>query len=519
MAEHHESGNIEADPGASGPKRNMTFTLMGITAFALIPVITAGSIIIAVLLRPSFYTGILKDGRFIAAFIQAKSWQTEKTVNDEIERELHLAEFTREFEAIRARYERAKDDYLITSREGEIGLLEKQRKELKDLEWEQVRETYSDENEFEKNREDELARTKNALRAIEEYRALNRDRIKSAETEMNEAGDRFEDALATLEDKKKDADKISRKHRDTLSGKLYADIEKIEQPLSKVLNERLIDGAVCSEIEKLIWFFTSYDRQVERRNVYYEMIMDEGSLGRRALRVRLPVIEISLWVDDQTGGLKIKKHVLSQLLVEELRHINALQNHELLMTIFKMSDTRLGEHFGGKYLGKLGLTINGGVIRWPGVVLKNEDAEFASGLMQAMSWGQYAVYGAAGLAALFMVYLVFSTAERRRKLVLLKRLFIYPSIFILMLCGALLWVSRNIFNYYPDFIADLSARSYAKYLSFIAAWHFSIPLIAVFGTLLACGLAIRKYLAGKEAGNNARGRETAAAEYAATPQP
>ncbi|MBN2160687.1 MAG: hypothetical protein JW807_14960 [Spirochaetes bacterium] len=517
MTENNENGNGVTTTADNKPKRNMTFTLTSIAAFTLIPVSIVAAIIITILLQPSFYTGILKDGRFITAFIQAKSWQKEQNVSDEIERELHLAEFTKEFEKIRARYERSKDEYLIISRDAEIGLLEKQRKELKDLDWEQVRETYTDKKDFEQNRDSELARVKNALGAIKEYRELNRDRIKSAEEQMNDARDEFEDALATLEDKKKEAEKISRKHRDTVSGKLYADLEKIEGPLSKVLNERLIDGAVRSEIEKVIRFFTGYDRQIEQRNVYYELVMDEGLLGRRALRVRLPEIGINLWVDDETGGLRVKKHVLSQLLVEELQNINALQNHALLMTIFKMSDSRLGEHFGGRYLGKLGLTINNGVIRWPGLVLKDRDAEIASAVMQALSWGQYAIYGVAGLAVLFLVYLFFSTAERRRKLVMMKRLLLYPSILFLILCGALLWASRNIFNYYPDFIADLSVRSYVKYLSFTAAWHFSVPILAVFGALLAGGLAIRKYLAWKDSKNTGRVLDAAPGESPAAP--
>jgi hypothetical protein len=52
----------------------------------VIPAATIAAIIITVLLQPDFYTGILKNGRFITAFVEGKNWQTEQRINDEIER-------------------------------------------------------------------------------------------------------------------------------------------------------------------------------------------------------------------------------------------------------------------------------------------------------------------------------------------------------------------------------------------------------------------------------------------------
>ena len=117
--------------------------------------------------------------------------------------------------------------------------------------------------------------------------------------------------------------------------------------------------------------------------------------------------------------------------------------------------------------------------------------------MEVLSWGQYAPYGAGGLLLIFILYLLFSTVDRRRKLAMLKRLFIYPSLLVLLACGAFVTASRNIFSYYPDFIQDLSVRSYVKHLSFTAAWHFIMPMLIVFGALFVAGLIIRKLMAGK----------------------
>jgi hypothetical protein len=477
------------------PVRGILFTIVSAIALIVIPAAAIASIVITVLLQPDFYTGILKNGRFITAFVEGKNWQTEQRINDEIERDVQLTKFTEEFEAVRARYEQSKDAYARASRDDEIESLKKERRELKDLEWKQVKENIPDEKDFEKNRDEELKKLKERIAEIENYQDKNSDMIKAARKDMKKTRGEYDDALSTLEDKKKDAEKIAEKHKNTLTGKIYADLEIIEGPLTKILNAKLIDGAVRKEIEKVLRFLTSYDTQVEQRNIYYARIMESEGIGRRSLRVKFPEIAVSLWVDDDSSGSRRKKHVMNQLLVEELQHIDALQNRTLLMTLFRLSDSSLGEYFTGKYLGKLGLTIDGGVIRLSNLVFKDEKAEMLADVMQALSWGQYAVYGASGLLILFILFLFFSTVERKRKLMMLKRLLIYPSILILAAGGVIIWASQNIFSYYPDFIQDLSIRSFAKHLSFIAAWHFIVPLCIVFGTALVCGLIIRKYLA------------------------
>ena len=494
MTEIQGSEISTEQPAEKKPPRGVVFALVSAAAMIVIPAVTAGAIIITVLLQPSFYTGILKNGRFITAFVEARNWQTEKQIDEEIERDVHITKFTEEFEASRAAYERARREYDAASRDGEIESLKKQRKDLKDMDWKQVRDTFPDEKDFEKNRDVELKKIKENIAAVEDYQDKNSDRIKDSRKKMKKARGEYEDALSTLEDKKEDVKKITDRHRNTFSSKLYADLELIEGPLSKILNERLIEGPVRREIEKVIRFVTSYETQIAQRNIYYEHLMTARRLGRRSLRVKFPEIEISLYVAGDVHGAARKKHILSELLVDELKRIDTLQNRTLLMTLFRMSDTSLGEYFGGKYLGKLGISIDSGTIRLSNVVLRGNAAERAAEIMLALTWGQYAVYGAAGLLLLFILFLFFSAVERRRKLGALKRLFIVPSLFVIAACGALLWATRNIFAYFPDLIENLSARSYVKHLGFIAAWHFTIPLLIVFGAFLAAGLVIRKYL-------------------------
>jgi hypothetical protein len=481
--------------GKSG-SRGVIFIILSSLALIVIPVTIIAAIVISVLLQPSFYTGILKNGRFITAFVQARNWQTEKKVSEEIEKELHLSSFIRELEGKKSRFDETKNTYDRISRDGEIESLNKQRSELKDLDWEKVKVEFPDKNKFDKNREDELSKIKERITAVEEYQDKNSDSIKAARKEMNKARDEYDDSLSTLEDKKKDADKITEKHKSSLSNTIYADLDIIEKPLTKILNSKLIDGVVRAEVEKALRFFTSYDTQIEHRNIFYQRDMETEGLGKLTLMVRLPELSISLWITDETT--RRKQHILSELLAAEIGKMEDIQNRTMLTTMFKLSDSSLGEYFANSYLHELGMSIDGGVIRIAIPVLKGNTAENIALAMEFLLWGQYAAFAAGGLLLLFVAYLFFSTIERRRKLAMIKRLLIYPPVLVLTACGVFLWASRYIFSYYPDIISNLSARSYAKHLSFIAAWHFIVPMVIVFGAALICGLIIRKYfLTGK----------------------
>lgn len=497
MADIPRHPNHEQADTAKQPVKvkGIIFNIVNVAAMVILPVSMVAGVVTAVLLKPEFYTAILKNGRIITAFIEARNWQTDRAINDEIEQSLDLSGFTAEFEKNKARYERAKDTYSEVSRNDAKEALKKQRKEVANIEWKQVKNLFPDSDLFEKYRAAELKKIGEQIDQIETYQDNNSAKIKAAKKDMENALSEYEDTLSTLEYKKKEAGKIIEKHKNTLESSIYDDLEIIERPLSKMLNSRLIDGAVKNAIEKMIKFLTSYAAQVEKKNIFYEHTLDASTLGRRSLVVKLPEVEVSLWVE---GNGHEKKHVLSQLLADEIDKLYNLRNRALLSTMFRLSDSSLGEYFGGKYITKLGLTIEGGTIRRPAVVLRGEAAEHTELIMRILSWGQYLYIAAAGLVIVYIAFLFFSAVGRPRKLAALKRLLIYPSLLILAACGLLLWSSLNFFEYYPDFIENITIRSYAKHLSFTAAWHLAIPLLIVFGTAFVAGLGMRKYLVRKK---------------------
>src|SRR4030042_4153394 len=136
MTDASNSDTASRTPNGQKPVKGVLFTIGSIIALIVIPAAAIAAVVITVLLQPDFYTGILKNGRFITAFFEGKNWQSEERVNDEIERDVRLTKFTMEFEAVRARYELSKDAYMRMSRENDIESLKREQRALNNIEWE-----------------------------------------------------------------------------------------------------------------------------------------------------------------------------------------------------------------------------------------------------------------------------------------------------------------------------------------------------------------------------------------------
>lgn len=473
--------------------RGVIFIIVNTVAIVLLPIAITASLLILTLLSPDFYTGILKKGGFVTAFVEAKNTQTDQAINDEIEKELNITGANDVFTKAKARFEKAETAYKELNRDGEYAPLEERRSELKDMDWKREKDSFATKDEFKAYRKAELEKVDQAIGRLDEYRDTNADAIKNTRKEMEAAQEEYEDALSDLEDRKKKAEKIIAKHSDTAINRVYSDLEIIDRPLTKILNEKLIDGPVRDEIAFMLNFMSDYETQIDRKAIYYGRTPE----GRRSLMVKVPEIRVSLLADDGTGR---KRHVLSQLLVEEIDRLYNLRSKGLLKTIFSNTDSSLGEYLAGKQLAKLGLSLEGGVIRRPAGVLYGDAAEYFVLAMQVLTYGRYAPYGVGGLLVLYLLFLVFSSVERRRRLAALKRFLIYPSLLVLLLCGALLWSSRYLLALYPGFIENIMARSFAKHLSFVAATGLIMPLCAVSGVFLIAGLVLRKVLARTGAG-------------------
>jgi hypothetical protein len=488
MTETTDTNAQDVSTGQAKRPRGVIFVTVNILAMILLPAAIAVSLLIITILSPGFYTGILKQARFITAFVEAKNAQTDGAINEEIEKELDLAGADRTLAKAKSRFDKADKEYGRLYRDGEEASLESRRAEIKDMDWKREKENFATKDKFKAYRAEELAKVDQAMDLLDAYRDENADGIKAALKEKKEAQEEYDDALSSLEVKKKKADRIIEKHSDTTSNRIYGDLELIEEPLTRILNEKLFDGPVRDEIAFMLDFLSDYDAQVGRGTVYY----GRTPSGRRSLMVKIPEISVSLRADDGAGR---KRHVLSQLMVEEIDRTYSLRSKTLLRTIFSMSDSSLGEYLGGKQLAKLGLKLDGGVIRRPAGVLYGETADTVALLMQILSYGKYAPHVTAALLALYLAFLLFSSVEGRRRLAALKRFLLYPSFLVLALCGLLLWSSRYLLDLHPGFIENIMARSFVKHLSFLAAWGLCMPICILFGGMFVAGLVLRAVLA------------------------
>jgi len=472
--------------------RGIALFLVHCAAFFIIPVLLLMFVFSILFTNSKYYTGILKNADIISGFIEIKNIETNMAIQEEIEREVGLKEYTAKLKKISENFKYRQNEFNKINKTDEYKSLVDQKNDLESIEWEEAQDIFPTREQFELNREGELTRVTSLIENIKTYRDKNEDKIEEYEDKLEDAEDEYEDALDDLEDKQEEARDIAQKHRNNLSGRLYADLEILNPVLTKLLNVKLIDHAVRIEIEKLIQFFTTYEKQRIYGNVY-SIIRTDNTIGNaQMLRVRFPEITISLWVQDNNAGVTRSRHLLSDIFVNEIRKMNNLQNRGLFITMFKFSDTGLGEFFGRRFLNKTGIKINNGLIYLDNLVLEDDAAETVTLIMKIATYSKYLLYIFPTILLLYISILFFSSANRQKKIAGIKSILIYPSLLIIIISAAAILASRFVFNYYPQLITDITMQTYAKSLLFVISLHTFIPVIGVFGILLMAGLIIKK---------------------------
>lgn len=475
-----------------GKNKGILLGTVHFITFFIMPVLIILLVLSVIFTNSEYYTRILKNADLINGFIEVKNIETNNAIQEEIEREVGLKEYTAKFEKISENYQYRKEEYKKINKEEEYRSLVEQKKDLKSMTWEEAKEIFPAREQFEKNREGELARVTSMIKNIETYRDEKEDMIEEYEDRLEDAEDEYNDAKDILEDKQDDARDIADKHKNTFSNRLYADLEILNPVLTKILNEKLIEGSVRNEIEKLLNFFTSYEKQKAYGNIY-SISRPSNTLGeKQMLRVRFPEITISMWIKEDVNGEIRSRHLLSDIFVDEIRKMNNLQNRGLFITMFKFADTGLGEFVGRRFLKKTGIKISNGLIYMDNLVLEDESAETVATVMKVSTWSQYLIYAVPGILILYLLILFFSSAERRKKLKGLQVILIYPSLIIIIASGFAIVASRFVLDHYPQLITDVTLQTYAKSLLFVVSLHTFIPVAAVFTVLLITGLVLKK---------------------------
>jgi hypothetical protein len=464
-----------------------------VVAFFSIPVFLLMLIFSILFTNSEYYTSILKNADLISGFIEVKNLETNRAIQEEIERKVGLQVYTVKFEQISENFKLTKEEFNKINKTDEFESLVEQKNDLKSMKWEEAQEIFPTREQFEMNREGELNRVTSLIESIKTYRDKNEDNIEEYEDKLDDAEDEYEDALDELEDKQEEARDIAQKHRDNLSGRLYADLEILNPVLTKLLNDYLIDISVRKEIDKLIHFFTTYETQKIHGNIYSITRPADTITNAQMLRVRFPEITISLWVKDENAGMTQSRHLLSDIFVNEIRNMNNLQNRGLFITMFKFADTGPGEFLGRRFLKKTGVKLKNGLIYVDNLILENDTAETVANIMKIATFSKHLVYVVPAFILLYISILFFSSVNRQKKIRSLQNILIYPSLLIIAASCASILASRFVLNYYPQLITDITLQTYAKSFIFMISLHTFLPVTVVFGVLLLTGLTIKKF--------------------------
>jgi len=467
-------------------QKKFLFVIISLFSFIFIPILIIATLLFQELTTPEFYVSILKHSKIIETYVQAKNWNEEKTIKQEIEQKTNITNFRKQFNFIENKYNLQKKEYEKLSREEELDQIKKNQFNLFWTTWLTAPKSFKNSKDFYTYKKLETKRLKQKREEIEKLQEQNKDKIKIAKEQLDKIKREYKDALSTLNEKQKKAEDIVKSHKNSLSNKIYSDLEIIGPELNKELNNRLLEKAVKQQISKLIKFFTTYKEEYLPSNLLTKTL---GIKSNRGI-IQIPKIKISLWVKDKRSNRT--KHLLSDIFVQKVKQNKEIKNPGTFIILFRFTESRLVEMIAGSYLREYNLSIkNGIVIFTPPVLTKTKSQNIAS-IINILSLGKFLKYFLAGYLFLFLLFLIFSSAGKDRKIKSLKRILKYPSIIIIATSIFLIFYSGRLFDFFPTIISNPAILSFAKSAVNIALLHTFLPIIAIFFILLIFGIIIKK---------------------------
>ncbi len=460
--------------------KRIAFRIVAMLMMIIFPLLLIASLLHFLFTSVDFYIEVLKGSYLIRAFVEGRNDEMNRRIRDEIEEKVHLDEFAIIAQRSKEKYEREKGRFEKINKTKEYLLFEKQLKEIRKASYEEAGRSFANEKAFEAFQEKEIARLRKALSEIESYREAHEEDIEKVEEDLDRANQDMERAMEALREKNEEAQEIIEKHKGTFAARINDDMRRILPVLEPMFNKKIIDGTVRREVENLLAFFADYPRQKMLANVYYEKKGHEHP----ALRIRLPRMTFSLWVDE--AG-KVRRHILSDVFVEEIAKVKGLRNRMLFTTVFRLSDTVIGEYFANRLLKNAGISIQEGIINMPPMVLEGEAAEMVQSIMIFATYGGYIQVFAGAILTLFIIYLILSKIPRRNKFLWLKRIFFWPSLAMMIASIGLIIVSRYIFEVFPYIFPDAMLVGFAKNIAYSLAWCLALPMAGVFFIFLLIG--------------------------------
>lgn len=465
--------------------RGILFSFINGIVFILLPFCIILTITYLLLTAPSFYTRVIKHTDLIGTFVQAKNMQITKAIQEEIDLKVGLASYTLQYQALKKQYEESQKAFDVMNKTLEYEKLNQHYDELKALNYRDVQQAFPDERAFKDDKQAKLENIEQQVRAIKEYRRDNRKDIAASKDQLEAIQNKYDDAHALYNEKQEEAQEIIKEHHSAFSATLTDDLKKLKPVMERIINEKLIDDQLHPLISRYITFFTSYDA------IKHEYILELTPHGtaphqQTVKKILLPDVSIHFWVHHD-GQLQ---HLFSDIMVDEIKKFDYLNNRSFFIALFTFADSALGEFFGGRYFKKAGLNFDNGVVYNNNIILTGADAHWTILLIQIFSYGKYILIALLLLSAVYLFYLFISSVGGKTKLLWLKRILLYPPLMVIVL------ISAGIVSYHAligKSIAapDLSAQLAQQFVCTMSIYMLT-PIAAVCAVLFMAGLVLRR---------------------------
>jgi hypothetical protein len=474
--------------------RKIAAYILTVISAVIIPLSVTGAILLTLAVNENFYISVIKKLDLVETFIETKNLQLEKDIKKEIEKKTGMSQFRIEYEKLRKDFEEKSAAFTKLNKTDEYNRLDKQIDELDDLKWEKSSDDFKTEDDFNRFKKQKMLDLKNALKEIKEYRKKNDDVIDKAENEMEKAKDKFEDADDILKDKESEAKGIISKRRGDFMNEMYHDIARIEPALTQSLNTLFIEQELRRLIRQYLSFFTSWKQQVKAGNIYEERLNVESGMVENTKKVILPPLSLSFRVKVNDNGIIKDKNLLSEVFVETIRETPGLKSPWVMTKIFGLADSFIAEMIANTFLKGTGFSMNDGVIKSETIVLSGDRAKKVEKVMMLLSFAKYSIFTAAGISVFLMLLIIAVSPEKKTGLRLTGHVMKYPSILIASGGIAVIISSLKPGLVLPQIVNDPVNSAFIDKIYFAAAYHFFVPITAVFLLCFVTGTLLLKFV-------------------------
>jgi hypothetical protein len=385
--------------------KKIFFYIISAIAFITLPLFIAASILSLMLLQPDFHISIIKNLKPIKTFIEAKNFEIESDIKNEIEKKTNISEFKMQYEKIKKEYEEKLSIFNRINKTELYEKIEKQIDEIDDLEWEKSKAKFKNKDEFNDFKKLKIKELKKQLKEIEDYREAKEEEIDKAEDEMKSAKKAFEKAEDELKDKKEEARDIVKDREGEFLNELYHDIAKIEPKLTEKFNKLFLESEIKKLISTYINFLTSYQKQKNDGNIYASRIDINEFSSSPSKKIILPPIFINFNIKEENSIEE--KNIFSGILVDVIKSTPGLKSPWLMSKIFSMVDSWIIEKIANSKLKNLNFNYSSGVLKSEEITISGQKAIVLEKAMMAFSIAKYLPYITIGLMVILTALIIF----------------------------------------------------------------------------------------------------------------